>query len=77
MYHNVVTYADDRIVQYLTDTMPGSSGAPVFNSKWEVVALHHSGGWLEEPEMAGEVLRNEGIAIGRIIDALKAQGFNI
>lgn len=77
MYHNVVTYADDRIVQYLTDTMPGSSGSPVFNSKWEVVALHHSGGWLEEPGMPTEVLRNEGITIGRIIDVLKAKGFNI
>jgi len=31
-------------VQYLADTMPGSSGAPVFNRRWEVVALHHSGG---------------------------------
>ena len=71
MYHNVVTYVDDNIVQYLTDTMPGSSGSPVFNSKWEVVALHHSGGWLEEPGMKDEVLRNEGIAIGKIIAALK------
>ena len=71
MYHNMVTYADDRIVQYLTDTMPGSSGSPVFNSKWEVVALHHSGGWLIEPGMTDEVLRNEGIAIGKIMEALK------
>ena len=71
MYHNMVTYADDRIVQYLTDTMPGSSGSPVFNSKWEVVALHHSGGWLNEPGMTDEVLRNEGIAIGKIMEALK------
>lgn len=71
MYHNVVTYADDKIVQYLTDTMPGSSGAPVFNSKWEVVALHHSGGWMIEPGLTDEVLRNEGIAIGRIIEALR------
>ena len=30
-------------IQYVTDTMPGSSGAPVFNNQWEVIALHHSG----------------------------------
>lgn len=28
---------------YQTDTVGGSSGAPVFNNTWDVVALHHSG----------------------------------
>ena len=28
---------------YNTDTVAGSSGSPVFNNGWEVVALHHSG----------------------------------
>jgi len=28
---------------YETDTEPGSSGSPVYNDQWEVVALHHSG----------------------------------
>ncbi|MCE0446643.1 trypsin-like peptidase domain-containing protein [Streptomyces tricolor] len=32
----------DRFVHYATDTAPGSSGSPVFNDQWEVVALHHS-----------------------------------
>ncbi|MEU3525944.1 endonuclease [Streptomyces sp. NPDC038707] len=32
----------DLFVHYVTDTSPGSSGAPVFNDQWEVVALHHS-----------------------------------
>src|SRR5688572_2386784 len=27
---------------YQTDTVAGSSGAPVFNNSWNVVALHHS-----------------------------------
>jgi endonuclease G, mitochondrial len=35
--------ADQPFMQYSTDTMPGSSGSPVFNSFWEVVGLHHSG----------------------------------
>jgi endonuclease G, mitochondrial len=33
----------DNFLHYLTDTAPGSSGAPVFNDQWELVALHHSG----------------------------------
>lgn len=28
---------------YETDTAPGSSGSPVLNDQWELVALHHSG----------------------------------
>ncbi|WP_052700777.1 DNA/RNA non-specific endonuclease [Methylocucumis oryzae] len=28
---------------YVSDTAPGSSGSPVFNDDWQVVALHHSG----------------------------------
>lgn len=33
----------DNFLHYQTDTAPGSSGSPVFNDQWEVVALHHSG----------------------------------
>ncbi len=51
---------------YSSDTEPGSSGSPVFNNRWEVVALHHravpkmdvNGNILS---MAGEVLSNEEI----------------
>jgi V8-like Glu-specific endopeptidase len=28
---------------YATDTEPGSSGSPVFNRDWKVVAIHHAG----------------------------------
>jgi V8-like Glu-specific endopeptidase len=72
MYHNIVTYSDDDIVQYLTDTEPGSSGSPVFNSQWEVVALHHSGGMLREPGTSQTLLRNEGININKVISEIKA-----
>jgi endonuclease G len=33
----------DRFAHYETDTEQGSSGSPVFNDQWEVIALHHSG----------------------------------
>ena len=73
LYHNVVTAVGDRVIQYLTDTLPGSSGSPVFNSSWEVVALHHAGGTLSDAETSQAVFRNEGINIQRIkeiVDAL-------
>lgn len=77
LYHNLVTYVDAGRVQYLTDTMPGSSGSPVFNSKWNVVALHHSGGFFAEPGTSNKVLRNEGININKVIASLKANGYNL
>ena len=67
-YHNVVTYADDRVVQYLTDTLPGSSGSPVFDDQWRLVALHHSGGHIRQPGTKELVFRNEGIRIQRVLD---------
>jgi endonuclease G, mitochondrial len=30
-----------RFIHYTTDSEPGSSGAPVVNDQWQVVALHH------------------------------------
>jgi endonuclease G len=33
----------DDALWYSTDTLGGSSGSPVFNNEWYVVALHHSG----------------------------------
>jgi endonuclease G len=31
----------NHIAHYLADTEQGSSGSPVFNDRWEVIALHH------------------------------------
>lgn len=33
----------DPTLWYCTDTTAGSSGSPVFNGSWQVVAIHHSG----------------------------------
>lgn len=40
---NETTALLPNFVQYRTDTNPGSSGSPVFDSQWRMVALHHSG----------------------------------
>lgn len=41
--NRLLKYVGDRHVTYTSDTVPGSSGSPVFNNRWDVVALHHSG----------------------------------
>jgi len=66
IYQNMVMYTDDTIVQYMTDTNNGSSGSPVVNSDWEVVAIHHSGGWIEDPATKETVRRNQGTNIQRV-----------
>ncbi|MBZ9593822.1 endonuclease [Streptomyces erythrochromogenes] len=40
--NQIVDVLED-FVHYSADTARGSSGAPVFNDQWEVVALHHAG----------------------------------
>jgi V8-like Glu-specific endopeptidase len=74
LYHNTVAYVGEGRVQYLTDTLPGSSGSPVFDDQWRVIALHHSGGMLREPGTKNSFFRNEGIAVTTVIDDLRAAG---
>jgi V8-like Glu-specific endopeptidase len=72
LYHNIVTSANDKEVQYLTDTLKGSSGSPVFNSNWEVVALHHSGGSKKaDDQILVSKYRNVGININRIFEFIE------
>lgn len=72
LFANVIVYIGGGRVQYLTDTLPGSSGSPVFDANWNIVALHHSGGWLTEPNADPKFTyyRNEGIAIECVIDGI-------
>lgn len=35
--------ADQHLISYSANTLPGSSGSPCFNTDWELVALHHTG----------------------------------
>ncbi len=64
--------ANNTRVSYRTNTLPGSSGSPCFNSNWELVALHHSGDPNFDP--AHKPTYNEGIPIVAIVDLLTRRG---
>jgi V8-like Glu-specific endopeptidase len=49
---------NDHVAHYTGDTQPGSSGAPVFNERWEVVALHHSG--VPDQSASGHYMTTDG-----------------
>jgi V8-like Glu-specific endopeptidase len=66
LYHNTVTHADDSIIQYYTDTLPGSSGSPLFNDDWELVGVHRAGGSLYSPATKSHLYCNEGTALARL-----------
>jgi hypothetical protein len=64
------------LVHYRTPTQPGSSGSPVFNDRWELVAIHH-GGDERVRRLDGEPGRyaaNEGISIRSIREAVQGAG---
>lgn len=71
-FHNLVEFVGQGRVQYLTDTLPGSSGAPVFDREWRLVALHKRGGWIPEPGSKERAYRNEGIHVDRLLEALRS-----
>ncbi|MDX8148793.1 trypsin-like peptidase domain-containing protein [Lentzea sp. BCCO 10_0061] len=71
---NQVTYCDDRLVHYLTDTQVGSSGAPVFDASGRLIALHHAGGRPQEVLGKPPMRKNEGVRISCITDGLARRG---
>ncbi len=68
LHDNEVLRVKDKVVWYETDTEPGSSGSPVFNNSWDLVALHHAG-WKNGDGTA----TNEGIRIAAIVSHLLAR----
>lgn len=68
---NLIRYVDDDIVQYITDTEAGSSGAPVFNERWELIALHYR--YIPHTEEPTFGFRNQGMRIEPIARALAGQ----
>ena len=63
-----------RLVHYRTPTDPGSSGSPVFNDSWDVIAVHHGGsGQMPRLHGSGQYEANEGIAVEAIRRRLARQ----
>ena len=65
----------DDYIHYTTDTMPGSSGSPVYNDEWLVISLHHAA--VPDPNNRAEFIANEGIRISSIIQFVVEQGANL
>jgi V8-like Glu-specific endopeptidase len=63
----------DRFVHYRAPTQGGSSGSPVFNEFWELIALHHAGGF-NVPKLDGDGVyaANEGISILSIVEQIRS-----
>lgn len=66
MTANQVVNLKDHYLYYTTDTMPGSSGSPVFNDLWQVIAIHHAYGGLKQDSKGNSRYVNEGILMAAI-----------
>ena len=67
--NNILTARTDHTLLYETDTEQGSSGSPVFNDDWQLVALHHWGEpFLDRGSFENAVPQNvnEGVRISAI-----------
>jgi hypothetical protein len=60
---NRIVEVTDVAIHYLADTQGGSSGSPVFNLRWELIALHHAGGAQD----------NVGVRIDRVLKYLSVE----
>jgi hypothetical protein len=74
---NQVSFFDERVVHYLTDTEVGSSGSPVVDAQGRIIALHHQGGRPQDVLGKPPLRKNEGIRISRVMEGLKAHGVQV
>ncbi|MFC4117145.1 DNA/RNA non-specific endonuclease [Nonomuraea zeae] len=69
---NRIVDVKDLFLHYESDTDPGSSGSPVFNDQWEIVALHHASVPAPGHQELGGIV-NEGIRVSRLLAFLRDQ----
>jgi len=71
--NNLVSASTATELRYFTDTESGSSGSPVFNDQWEVVALHKASTYVSNVQFQGKSTAyvNLGTHLGAIIDNLR------
>lgn len=63
-------------LHYTVSTEPGSSGSPVFDVGWEVIALHHAGGMMPVNAKGDRAEVNEGIIFDFILKDLAKRESN-
>lgn len=69
---NKIVDVAEPMLHYEADTEPGSSGSPVFNDQWEIIALHHASvAAPDRPELGG--FQNEGILVRKIVEFVRDQ----
>ncbi len=71
----------EQFVHYSTDTEPGSSGSPVLNDQWQVLALHHKAvpGPAEygaDGALQQRWIANEGVRVSAIFGHLEQRRFS-
>jgi hypothetical protein len=71
-YSSHSTSTEPARIRYLTDTEPGSSGSPVFDDSWYVLAIHHAAVRVADSVHKGETIRynNQGVSIAAILASL-------
>ena len=69
LHHNQLQIVDTKVIKYTTDTEHGSSGSPVLDNSWQLLALHHKSGDV----VAGQTVNNEGVRIDRIMESIRAK----
>jgi hypothetical protein len=69
---NRVIAVNPPFIQYRSPTAQGSSGGPVLNDAWEIVAMHHAGGKeATQVSREGNVQASEGILIQELLQAFQ------
>lgn len=71
--NNLLSGGNDRDLRYFTDTDGGTSGSPVFNDSWQVVALHKSSLSVSQVQFQGKTTAyvNAGTRITLILRDLR------
>lgn len=77
--NKITNFFKEGFLHYTADTLKGSSGSPVFNNQWDLVALHHSGVMKMDAngkpvicDGACVFIANEGVRISSIAAFLKS-----